>query len=150
MNEPMDPFEQRLCRQPMKAVPADWRSEILSAARAAEKATAQPAAVRAPWYIAVGRELLVSAWPNSKVWAGLAAVWAVIAVVNFSMRDTDTAPVPVVAEKAAPATPERIAELREQQRMFAELAGLNTAPDADRPKKSPLQPHSQRAGWVTI
>lgn len=150
MNEPMDSFEQRLRRQPMKAVPADWRSEILSAALAAEKATVRPSVVRSPWYVAVGRELLFSVWPNSKVWAGLAAVWSVIIALNFCMRDTDAAPAPVAAEKAAPATPERIAELREQQRMFAELAGLNTAPDMDRPKNRPLQPHSQRAGWVTI
>ena len=150
MNEPMDPFELRLRGKPMKAVPADWRSEILAAARAAERGAARPEAVRAPWYSTVGRELLFSVWPNSKVWAGLAAVWSVIAVLNFSMRDADTSSAPVMAEKTAPATPERMAELREQQRMFAELAGLNVAPDTDHPKKSPPQPRSERAGWVTI
>jgi len=36
MNPEMEPFEQRLRRQPVKPVPAAWRAEILAAARAAQ------------------------------------------------------------------------------------------------------------------
>jgi hypothetical protein len=150
MSKETDQFEQRLRRQPMKKIPADWRAEILSAARAACPAenAAPLVASRSPWYVIAGRELMLSVWPNSKVWAGLAAVWVLIVALNLSMQDPS--PAPAMTEKPVPVTPERIAELRQQQRMFAELAGLNGTPDADRPKTAPLPPHSQRAGWVTI
>ena len=152
MSEDMDQFEQRLRRQPVKKVPADWRADILRAAQVVqpreEAAASEPLRRSSNWYSIIGRELMLSLWPNSKVWAGLAAVWVLIAALNLSTRDSS--PAPTLAEKPLPATPERIAELKQQQRMFAELAGLNEMPDADRPRNLPLPPHSQRAGCVTI
>lgn len=151
MSDPLDQFEQHLRRQPVRQIPAGWRAEILAAARAAQApqtGTASRAGSRVPWYSLIGREILFSAWPNPKAWAGMAAVWVLIVALNFSMRDAS--PAPAGAEKSAPATPDRVAELRQQQRMFAELAGLNAMPDADRPKNPALQPRSQRTGWAAI
>ena len=78
-------------------------------------------------------------WPHPKAWAGLAAVWILIFAVDFSMRDKT----PVVAEKSAPPSPEVIVELKQQQRMLAELIGSSQARDAEPPKFLP-QPRSER------
>jgi hypothetical protein len=82
-------------------------------------------------------------WPHPKAWAGLAAVWILIFAVDFSVRDKS----PVVAEKAAPPSPEVIAELRQQQRMLAELIGSSQAREADLPRFLP-QPRSERVEVV--
>jgi hypothetical protein len=78
-------------------------------------------------------------WPHPKAWVGLAAVWILIFAVDFSMRDTTS----VTAEKAVPPSPEVIVELRQQQRMLAELIGANQAREAE-PQKWLPQPHSER------
>ena len=149
MNNEKDPFEQRLGRQPLRPVPADWRAGILRAvqtARVNEKSVRLPAASQTDWRQVVGRELMALLWPNPKVWAGLATVWVLVAVINFSMRDTG----PMTLEKSAPLTPAAVAELRSQQRMFAELSGQNDLPEADRPKNLPLKPHTQRTEFRPI
>jgi hypothetical protein len=143
MNDEQEPFDQRLHRQPLRPIPAVWRADILRAAQTAQmnqKSVLLPAARQTGWRQVVGRELMALLWPNPKVWAGFATVWALIAVVNFSMRDTG----PLTAEKSAPPTPAAVAELRSQQRMFAELSGQNDFQEADRQKIVPLKPHSQR------
>ena len=60
--------------------------------------------------------------------------------IDYSLRDTT----PVVAEKAAPPSPQVIAELRQQQRMLAELIGARDTGDADRSKSLAPPPRSQR------
>jgi len=64
--------------------------------------------------------------------------------VNFSMRDTP----PVIAEKTAPPSPEVIVELKQQQRMLAELIGANQAREAESPRFLPL-PRSERVETLT-
>ena len=78
-------------------------------------------------------------WPHPKAWAGLAAVWILIFAVDFSVRDKS----PVMAEKAAPPSPEVIVELKQQQRMLAELIGSSQAREAELPRYLP-QPRSER------
>jgi hypothetical protein len=72
----------------------------------------------------------------------LAAVWIVILAVDFSVRDNS----PRVAEKTVPPSPEVIAELRQQQRLLAELMGPREARDVDRPKP----PRSERSFEVLV
>ncbi len=151
MNRDPENFEQRLHRQPLRPVPAEWRADILQAAQVAQadaRPHRSPARVRASWLHALSREFIVSLWPNSKVWAGLAAVWVLIAVLNFSMSD-HTAPV-VATEKPLAPSAVQMAELRNQQRLFAELSGQTTSPDADRPKNLPPKPRSEHVGFRTI
>ena len=57
------------------------------------------------------------------------------------MRD----PSPVRAEKSSPPSPEVIVELRQQQRLLAELIGPRDTSDADRSKSFAPQPRSERA-----
>jgi len=128
----MNEFEQRLRSVPVKPLPGDWRAEILATAEAIPAVPAPP-----PW-----RERLAGGWrslfwPHPRAWAGLAAVWVIIALLHFSQRDDS----PVLVEKSAPPTPEMLADLRQQQQLLAELLGPHGAGEADRPKKT--GPHTQ-------
>jgi hypothetical protein len=127
-------FEQRLQRQSLRQIPAEWRGEILSAAKRASRP-----APRASFFSTFNLQLSTLFWPHPKAWAGLAAVWILIFAVDFSMRDTT----PVMAEKAAPPSPEVIVELKQQQRMLAELIGSSQAREAEPPRFLP-QPRSER------
>ena len=122
-----DEFEQKLSRQPLRQIPAEWRGEILSAARVVETSrcgVGQRSALSLPAIL--NRQLSSLLWPHPKAWAGLAAVWILIFAVDFSIRDKT----PVVAEKAAPPSPEVIVELNKQQQMLAELIGASQAREA--------------------
>jgi len=130
-----DDFEQRLQRQPLRQIPAEWRSEILDAAISRHS----PRATRHSFFSTLNHQLSTILWPHPKAWAGLAAVWILIFAVNVSMRDTT----PLVAERAAPPSPEVIVELKQQQRMLAELIGSSPAREAVPTRFLPL-PRSER------
>lgn len=127
-------FEQKLQRQPLRPIPAEWRAEILAAAKQASRP-----APRASFVSTLNAQLSTILWPHPRAWAGLVAVWILIFAVDFSTRDTT----PVVAKKAAPPSPEVIVELKQQQRMLAELIGANQVREAETPRFLPL-PRSER------
>lgn len=82
-----------------------------------------------PW-----RELIL---PSRRVWAGLAAIWLVLAIVNLSQRD------PLPAGRVAAAAP--VMDFQTQQRWLNELLADRSLPmTADRPKTYLLQPSSER------
>jgi hypothetical protein len=138
----MNEFEQKLSRQPLKKIPGEWRADILSATESAVGSTKQGEDRLAASPISWWRELF---WPHPKAWAGLAAVWVLILAVNFSVRDKT----PMVAEKAAPPSPEVIAELRQQKLLFAELIGSTETRVADRQKFFLPKPRSERVEILT-
>lgn len=144
MNE-MDPFERHLKRQPLRQIPAAWRNDILSAAREAQSPRPSESVMPDSFFSALNRRFASWLWPHPAAWAGLAAVWIFIFAVDFSIRDTT----PAVAEKASPPSPETIAELRQQQRLFAELIGANESSVADRPKGFAPGPRSETAEILT-
>jgi hypothetical protein len=137
----MDNFEQKLQRQPLRQVPTEWREEILAAAEV-QLPGAPKRSEGGSTFIA---QLSTILWPHPKAWAGLAAVWVLILTVDFSLRDKT----PVMAEKTAPPSPEVIVELRQQQRMLAELIGPRDTRDADRSKPFVPQPRSERVEFMT-
>jgi hypothetical protein len=130
----MENFEQRLRRQPLRQIPGDWRREILASAERAPRP-----GPRASFLSTFNAQISAILWPHPKAWAGLAAVWILIFAVDFSMRDTT----PVMTEKTAPPSPEIIVELKQQQRLLAELIGADQARDAEPPGFLPL-PRSER------
>ena len=144
MNEEMEQFERRLSRQPLRQIPVEWRGEILSAAREGQTIRHSSFVIRPSWLSTLVSHLSTILWPHPKAWAGLAAVWILILVVNFPMRDKT----PVSAEKSSPPSPEVIVELRQQQRLLAELIGLRDIREADRSKSFVPQPRSERAEIV--
>ena len=142
MNEETEQFERRLSRQPLRQIPGEWRAEILSAARRADRPSRAfvMSSRRPSWLSTINSQFSTIFWPHPKAWAGLAAVWILIFAVDFSMRDKS----PVVAEKAAPPSPEVMVELKQQQRMLAELIGARDTREADRSKLLAPQPRSER------
>src|ERR1039457_121227 len=99
-----DDFEQRLQRQPVKQIPGEWRAEILAAARVAQTAGHASRITHQSFLSTLHHQLSTLLWPHPKTWAGLAAVWIFIFILNFSMRDTAL----VVEEKCAPPRPDMI------------------------------------------
>jgi hypothetical protein len=137
----MDNFEQKLQRQPLRQIPGEWREEILTAAESAAGARRSALDARPTLLSTLNHQLSIILWPHPASWAGLAAVWILILVVDFSLGDKT----PVMAEKSAPPSPEVIVELRQQQRLLAELIGSRDTCDADRSKSFVPQPRSERA-----
>jgi hypothetical protein len=148
MNEEMEQFEERLRRQPVKQVPSEWRAEILRTARAAgvnrreEEASREItfAATGGSWLSTISHQLSTLLWPHPKAWAGLAAVWVCIFTLNFSMREKPA----VLAEKTPAPSPEIVSELKQQQRMLAELIGAPEMQVADRQRLLAPKPRSGR------
>jgi len=134
----MDEFEQRLGSQQLREAPAGWRAEILSAARSALRPA--PRAPSPGFLPTLIHQLSTVLWPHPKAWAGLAAVWIVIMVLNFSTHDTAT--VVAVSKTSAP-SPEIILQLRRQQRLLAQLIGPREVLDADRSKYWMPRPRSE-------
>ena len=98
-----------------------------------------PPVTRPSWLSTLNSQLSTILWPHPNAWAGLAAVWILILAVDFSTRDQS----PVVAEKSAPPSSEVIVELKQQQRLLAELMGPRDSSDADRSKTLGPRPRSE-------
>ncbi|HEV2691802.1 MAG TPA: hypothetical protein VG347_02795 [Verrucomicrobiae bacterium] len=141
MKNEQEQFEKRLSAVPLKTVPGEWREEILAAARAGQ-AVSRPVS-QASFLSTLNSRLSTLLWPHPKAWAGLAAVWVCIGVMNFSTREA----APRLVEKSAAPSPEMVAELKKQQRMFAELVGGPTV-DADRARVYSPRPRSERVEVV--
>ena len=131
----MDDFEQKLGRQSLRQVPAEWREEILAVASFASRP-----APRVSFLSTFNLQLSTLLWPNPQAWAGLAAVWILIFAVNLSTRDTSS----MVAEKNSRPSSEAVVELRQQRLLLAELIGPRDKSDANRSKSLTPQPRSER------
>jgi hypothetical protein len=83
-------------------------------------------------------------WPCRRIWTGLAAVWILIFVFNFSQRD----PSELTARKTPPSSPEMILTFRQQEKLLAELMGPNE-PQAVESSK-PLLPQPRSEGQFEI
>ena len=64
----MDELEQKLREMPMRAIPADWKQDILgSPVQAKEKVLS--------WHFWL--------WPSPRAWTAVAAVWLMIGLLNY-------------------------------------------------------------------
>ena len=84
-------------------------------------------------------------WPCRRVWTGLAAVWVLIFIVNFSQRDgTQT-----MIAKSAP-TAEIMTTFRDQQKMLNELLADRSVPaEAERPRIFSPKPRTETVELLT-
>ena len=94
-----------------------------------------------PVLLLIWRELIS---PCRRIWTGLATIWVLIFVVNFSQRD----PSELMARKTPPVSLEMILAFRQQQQLLAELIGPNETRAAEPPK--PLLPQPRSEGRVEI
>lgn len=125
-----DPFEQRLSRQPLCPVPAEWRDEILSPSPISYFQSPTP------WW----REWL---WPCPQAWAALAAVW--ILALFFHVTTPEVAPAaPRVAMQATPQ--QLLALLRTGSSPETETSEIRQKP-ATLPPSAP-KPRSERRTFV--
>jgi len=138
-----DDFEKHLQRQPLRQVPAEWRDQVLSAARQAGRprlaSRAAGNGLRAV-LSTLNSRLSTLLWPHPAAWAGLAAAWVVIVGLSFTTRDTERH----VARGVSSPSPQVFMAFQEQQRLLNELVGPREIPTAERPKAAPPRPRSER------
>jgi hypothetical protein len=145
MSDETEQFERLLKCQPLQQVPAKWRNEILSAAGHAQVVRSLQPVIERSFLSTLNHRLASLLWPHPVAWSGLAAIWIFIFALNFSNRDR----VPIMAEKASPPSPEVVAELRQQQRLYVELMDVKDLADVDRQKVFVPKPRSERVGILT-
>jgi hypothetical protein len=132
----MNELEQKLSRQPVRRIPAEWRAEILAAAELPPRP-----APRASFLSGLNQQLSMWLWPHPKAWAGLAAVWVLIFAVDFSARDRRQP----VAEKSTPPSLETMAEVWRQKLLFAQLMNPDESRVAMPPRSFLPRPRSERS-----
>ena len=130
-----DQFEKRLQRQPLREIPPEWRSEVLSRARDADHSSR---ITRHSFLSTLNSQLSTLLWPCPQAWAGLAAVWLVILGANFATREGPTR----TSRQMLPPSPQVRELLKRQGQLLAELVGPIEKPNSDRPR--PGTPRSQR------
>ena len=131
-------FERQLQSHPQRKIPASWREEILGAAKAAVPRQASPAH-RASGTSGVISWLTGLLWPAPRAWAGLATVWLMVLVLNFTSDEPSRGE---PASRGLPPSPQMRELLRQQEELFAELAGPRGTTEAT--KRPVPQPQSQR------
>jgi hypothetical protein len=90
----------------------------------------------------IWRELI---FPCRRIWTGLAAVWILIFIVNFSQRDGSQ----TMMAKSAP-TAEMMMTFRDQQKLLNELLADRSPPvDAGRPRIFSPKPRTETTGLLT-
>jgi len=146
-----DDFEKRLQSQPLRQVPAEWREEILTAARQAFSVGHAPRTTHhaRAWpslLSTINSRLSTLLWPHPVAWAGLAAVWVVILGLSFTTRDTALH----VARRGSSSSPRVFMAFQEQQRLLSELVGPREMPAAERPKAAPPRPRSERRSGLMM
>ena len=118
-------FEQQLKRQAIRQVPKNWRGQILSAAQRAHELS-QPAAEtpRRTICYSLKSHLLACFWPSPGAWAGLAAVWIVIAIMNIKTGGR----VNIVSGASSAETRELVISWKEQERLLSEIIRFQESP----------------------
>jgi hypothetical protein len=144
-----DEFENQLQRQPIRAVPTEWRAEILREAN--DSVAAVGADVRRLKLKNASNEtdqsLLTSAptswsrewlWPSPQAWVGLAALWIAIAVLHATSEPRSVN----LAKQTPKLSPEMETTLAAQRRELARLLDNFTEP-TPAPKAGPPGPRSE-------
>jgi len=134
----LEDFEKKLKQRPMRPVPAEWRAEILAAAKAAACASSRDAARKtAPLFI-ISSYLSNIFCLRPGALAGLAAAWALILIFHLSTHDGSS-----VTANSAPVSQEVITQVREQRLFYAEMVGLPEPRDVEPRKAFLSRPRSE-------
>jgi hypothetical protein len=116
------------------------RSEVVAQCHEGRRVTVTKS-VLAYLPLLLWRELIS---PSRRTWAGIAAAWVLILVVNFSLRDPGQ-------DGAAKVTAPEMMSFQEQQKLVNELLADRFVPvDFDRPKTFTPRPRSERVVVLTV
>lgn len=127
-----DDFEKKLERQPMRAVPAEWRAQILREAagavpdnRSSAQSKRRSESAATVWW----HEWL---WPRPVAWASLAAAWVIIAGFHAA-----TPAAPLVAHQPPPSreTMQRVAEQRRELARLLDFPAETATPQRSKPSE---------------
>lgn len=136
-----DEFERDLSRRQLRAVPAEWRTQIF---RAASREQTRSIGAQTPFS---WRELL---WPCPQAWAGLAALWVLILALNAT--PDDSALDRTTQAQSGPPSPQLRLALQMQRQLRAELMELSTATssqEAETPRpRSDAKAHNFKASFT--
>jgi hypothetical protein len=132
-------FEKRLEQLPMRAVPPEWRNEILQHAKAAAAESATAKSVHESLFQSFQSRLIELLWPCPKAWGGLAAVWIMIAGLNLSVSDEPLQ----MADQGKTASVQWRMAMQEQQKVLNEFTFVVSRSPADRPRRTVPGPRSQ-------
>jgi hypothetical protein len=142
----LEDFEKELKQRPMRQMPPEWRAEILAAAKTAAASIESPASVGRPSFLsAMQARLSAILWPHPKAWAGLAAVWGAILLLNFATGDRPE----TVAHKTSP-SPEMMAVWKEQERTLVKLVEPFDQLPAVPAKQAVPRPRSERQSTAAL
>jgi hypothetical protein len=136
---PLRNWEDNFSRiQPDPTVQRQWARAVQAAGRPEPVRRLTPAMAFLDWWQDV-------IWSSRRVWAGLAAIWIVLLVVNLSGREQS----PAIA-KSGPSAAMMMA-LKDQQRILAELLPDHfVPPDTDRPRLFLPKPRTERMKMLTV
>jgi anti-sigma factor RsiW len=124
-----------------------WAQIERGVAAAASAPSPRPPALapqRAEWSALLGAlgAQIRAGWQTSRwAWTGLAAVWAVILVLNLAAREPEA---PLVAGQEVPSASAMRLALEQKYLLMSELALTPEPAPADKPKPVRPSPHSER------
>ncbi len=85
-------------------------------------------------------------WPCRRIWTGLATVWVLLAIINFSERDNVSGVTVISAHSDG-----TMMSLQVQQRWMNELLEDRSLPvEADRPRNFTPKPRTEHTETVTV
>jgi len=131
----MDDFEQFLKRQPVRALPREWRAGILAAAVDARreqlvKRDEETASPSTPWW-------LVWLLPSRAAWAGVACAWVVILGLDAASR-----PDGATSARGSEGAQQNLAMLVERQQWLQQFC-LRMERESAEPSRLPINPRRQ-------
>jgi hypothetical protein len=123
------------------------RREVVAGLKRQDTKAQSGAATLAAWCLGGSNKLwLELVWPCRRIWTGLAVVWILIFIVNFSQRD-NVGRITVKSVRSG----EMIMSLQAQQRWMNELMADSSAPpEADRPRNVAPKPRTEKSGTATV
>jgi hypothetical protein len=123
------------------------RREVVAGLNRQDAKAQSPATSLMSWCLGGANKLwLELVWPCRRIWTGLAAVWILIFIVNFSQRGGSQ----TMMAKSAP-TPEMMMSFRDQQQLLNELFADRSLPvEAERPKVFSPKPRTETMRFETV
>jgi hypothetical protein len=123
------------------------RREVVAGLNQPDTKEQSPPNILVGWFLGASNTFWQEVvWPCRRIWTGLATVWILIFIINFTQHDS-----PGNATGKSAQSGDVLMSLQVQQRWVAELLADRLAPpEADRPRNSTPKPRTQRSEIATL